>query len=222
VAYVSAGALRTVDLSTCRTRTIVARGASMPLLFSYDGRWIAFGRGKVVSSAGGTVTQPIGAVWRWAWAPRSDALAGITPGGGVVRGGPGGRAAVLAPAGWGATSLAWKPDGRFLAVGRGKFHGPATPDGIQQIVVFGDGGEQRVVYRVPRGQVEPPIVAAWFGTRIYFQPDFGSEAERAPSCARPCRSRDSSSAAAHEPSSSQAATATRRRTSASSPTTART
>jgi WD40-like Beta Propeller Repeat len=175
VAYVSAGALKVVDLGTCATRTVVARGVAMPLAFSHDGRWIAFGRGKVVSASGGKVLMPIGAVWRWAWAPRSDLLAGITPAGGVVEGGPGGPSGVLAPGGWGATSLVWKPDNRALAVGRGKFDGPATPNGIQEIVGF-TAADQHVLYRTPHGQVAPPIVAAWIGQRIYFQPDFGSSA----------------------------------------------
>jgi hypothetical protein len=175
VAYVSAGALKVLDLGTCTTRTIVPRGAAAPLAFSHDGHWIAFGRGKVVSASGGKVLMPIGAIWRWAWAPRSDELAGITPAGGVVQGVPGSPAGVLAPAGWGATSLAWNPENLALAVGRGKFNGPATPKGIQEIVGF-VGADQHVLYRTPHGQVAPPIVAAWIGQHIYFQPDFGSSA----------------------------------------------
>ncbi len=175
MAYVSGGRLKVIDLGSCATRTVVPRGAAAPLSFSHDGKWIAFGRGKVVSASGGKVLMPIGAVWRWAWSPKSDAFAGITPAGGVVRGGPGGPAGVLAPAGWGANSLIWKPDGRSIAVGRGKFNGPATPKGIQQIVAF-VVADHDILYTTPRGQVAPPIVAAWIGQRIYFQPDFGSSA----------------------------------------------
>jgi hypothetical protein len=175
VAYVSAGALRTVDLSTCRTRTIVARGAAAPLAFSHDGRWIAFGRGNVVPADGGRVTRPAGPVWTWKWSPTRDEIAGLDPGNAVVRGGPSARPRVVTPAGWGANSFAWSPDGRSLAVGRGKFNGPATPKGIQQLVVFDDRGS-RVVYRTPPGGIDPPIVSAWIGSRIYFQPDMQNSA----------------------------------------------
>jgi len=175
VAYVSGGALKVLDLGTCETRTVVARGAAMPLAFSHDGRWIAFGRGKVVSARGGRVLEPIGAVYRWTWSPTRDTLAGLTAAQALVEGGPGTEPRVLAPGGWGAMSFAWAPNGRDLAVGRGKFIGPATPKGIQQLVVF-DAQGARVVYRTPRGGIDPPIVAAWIGPRIYFQPDMQNSA----------------------------------------------
>lgn len=175
VAYVAAGALRTLDLGTCATRTVVARGASLPIAFSHDGRWIVFGRGKVVSASGGRVLRPVGPVWRWAWSPTRDELAGLTPAVAVVEGGPGVGARVVAPRAWGANSFAWSPDGRALAVGRGKFPGPATPDGIQQLVVF-DARGSHVVWRAPRGTVEPPDVVAWIGARIFFEPDFANSA----------------------------------------------
>lgn len=175
MAYVSAGALRALDLSTCRTRTVVAHGASLPLAFSHDGRWIAFGYGKVVRAAGGKVLQPAGAVYRWAWSPTRDVLAGLTAGQALVEGGPGLAGRVRAPPGWGAMSFAWAPNGVDLAVGRGKFIGPATPKGIQQLVVF-DANGSHVVYRTPRGGIDPPIVSAWIGPRIYFQPDMQNSA----------------------------------------------
>ena len=171
VAYASAGALEVLDLGTCRTRTLVRHGAEAPVAFSRDGEWIAFGNGSVVSAQGGSVLHPIGSVYRWAWSPSQDVLAGLTTQEGVVQGGPGMKEQVRAPAGWGANSVAWSPDGRSLAVGRGKFHGPATASGIQQLVVFDPAGRMKVVYRTPHGQVAPPFVAAWISTQIFFQPD---------------------------------------------------
>jgi hypothetical protein len=175
VAYVSAGALEVLDLGTCTTRTVVARGAAAPLAFSHDGRWIAFGNGKVVAAAGGKVLQPAGAVYRWTWSPTRDVLAGLTPAEALVEGGPSAAARVVAPAGWGANTFAWAPNGVDLAVGRGKFIGPASPKGIQQLVVFDAHGSQ-VVYRTPRGGIDPPDVSAWIGSRIYFQPDMQNSA----------------------------------------------
>jgi hypothetical protein len=175
IAYVSGGALRVLDLATCSRRTLVPRGAAAPLAFSHDGRWIAFGHGKVVATGGGKVLRPIGGVYRWTWSPTKDVLAGVSPAGAVVEGGPGATGTVLAPPGWGANSLAWAPNGVDLAAGRGKFNGPATPKGIQQLVVF-DARGSHVVYTTPRGQIAPPDVAAWIGPRIYFQPDMQNSA----------------------------------------------
>ena len=175
LAYVSAGALKLLDLATCRSQTLVQRGAAAPVAFSHDGRWIAFRNGKVVSAQGGKVLQPVGAVYRWAWSPTRDVLAGLTPAEALVEGGPGVAGRVRAAAGWGAQSFAWSPNGVDLAVGRGKFDGPATPKGIQQLVVFGASGSH-VVYRTPRGGVDPPIVSAWVGDRIFIQPDMQNSA----------------------------------------------
>jgi hypothetical protein len=72
-------------------------------------------------------------------------------------------------------SFAWSPDGRSLAVGRGKFIGPATPRGIQQLVVF-DARGAHVVYRTPPGGIDPPIVSSWIGGRIFIQPDMQNSA----------------------------------------------
>lgn len=177
VAYTTGGALKLLDLATCRRRTLVAHGAGWPVRFSHDGKWIGFGSAKVVSVHGGKVLQPIGPVYTWAWSPKADVLAGLTSNGAVVQGAPGRPPRVRAPPGWGAQSLAWSPDGLAFAVGRARFRGVPSPKGLQQVVLFFTGRGVQVGYQAPKGQVAPPQVVGWAplprraGTLIFFQPD---------------------------------------------------
>src|SRR5207253_10802569 len=86
VAYLRAGALHVADLSTCRDRVLV-RDAGPPVRWSPDGRWIAFGDGRMVRAAGGAARRPLGtAMASWAWSPTGD-FAGVTRAGGVLAGG---------------------------------------------------------------------------------------------------------------------------------------
>jgi len=123
-----------------------------PVRFSYDGRWVAFGNGAIVSARGGDVVSPLGEVSAWQWSPSSDVLAGVTPGGGVILGGPAARTRVLLPDGSGAEHVSMSPNGRRLAVDVG---------GDRVEVVDIPGGRAVTIYQVSPGTKAPPEVAGW-------------------------------------------------------------
>jgi dipeptidyl aminopeptidase/acylaminoacyl peptidase len=171
VAYLRGGDLHVVDLARCRDRTL-ATGASAPVRWSRDGRFVAFGRASVVSARGGRVRHPIGtASNRWAWSPAADELAGVTSKGGVVLGGPGRGPSRLLPSGWGATGVAFDPSGRTLAVSR--------RSGVWRLDV--STGDTAPVHRVPANRVAPPVLDGWSpdGRWILFWPDFQGSASLA-------------------------------------------
>lgn len=118
-AWTSGGKLRVLDLRTCRSRTLVGRGAA-GASFSADGRFVAFSRG-VVGTHGGPVFRSLNGVW----APRGHTQAAVTKSGGVVLQGPNLPGRRLLPDGWGAGSVAWAPSGEFLVLGRSSFSRPA-------------------------------------------------------------------------------------------------
>lgn len=151
-AWVQDGALRLLDLGSCEERTLVPTGAAAPVRFSPDGRWVAFGGGAIVSAGGGDVVSPLGDVSAWQWSPSANLLAGVTPGGGVVLGGPAASSRVLLPDGTGAEHVAMSPDGRRLAVDVG---------GNRVEVVGIPGGRALTIYRVSPGTKAPPEVAGW-------------------------------------------------------------
>jgi len=119
VAWIDDGALRLVDLGTCKQTTLVATGAEPPARFSFDGRWLAFGQGRVVSAAGGPVQQPFGSsVQAWTWSPTADQLAGVTRDGGLLIAHPGEAPETLLTDGSGIGHVAFAPDGSRLAIDR--------------------------------------------------------------------------------------------------------
>lgn len=150
-AWVTDGALHVLDLDTCEERTIVETGAAPPVRFSRDGGWIAFGDGKLVPTDGGDIQQPAGSLDDWDWSPTDDELAGVTPGAGVVIGGPDRDRQVLSKDGSGANTVAFGPDGAALAVG------------LRDRVAIVDtvDGTTTTVYRVSASTKAPPQVAAW-------------------------------------------------------------
>lgn len=155
LAYLRAGALHLLDLASCRDR-ILARRASAPVRFSADGRWVAFGAGRVVSAAGGTVLRPLAAAGTeraWDWAPGRALVAGATAGGGVLLGGPGVEPRRLLPEGWGASGLRFANDGSLIVA-------RSLSRRRQEVSVLSPPGwRPRLVYRVPPGQFSPPSLA---------------------------------------------------------------
>ena len=171
IAYVRAHSLHVVDLATCRDR-VLARQAGVPVRFSPDGRWIAFGRAKVVSSRGGSVTLPLGKVDdRWSWSPTDDLLAAVRRGG-VVVGGPGRTRRLLVPRSGDASHVKFDPSGRRLAV-----EGPHQSVWVVDVRT----GDRRVLYRTPKGTFAPPIVAGWSPDQrwVLFWPDIENSASLA-------------------------------------------
>lgn len=94
----------------------------MRRLVSADGRHLAYGRSR-------TWIAPVDKPSRrrslpgqaWAWAPRVSAIAVVAPDGAVAVFGLGTRPLAALPRGFGATSIAWTPDGRTLAVSGSRF-----------------------------------------------------------------------------------------------------
>jgi Tol biopolymer transport system component len=152
VAWVSDGALTVIDLGTCRQAALVASGAKPPVRFSADGKWLAFGDGRLVPAAGGPVTRPFGSpVNAWAWSPAEDVLAGVTAGTGVLIVRPGGQPETLLAEGSAIGHLAFAPDGVRLAVDR-------LGTGVQVVDVT--GGKARTVFHEP-DPTRSPKVAGW-------------------------------------------------------------
>jgi hypothetical protein len=152
MAYVHGGSLHLLDLATCEDRVLATRARS-PARFSPDGRWIAFGAGAVVSARSGSVRRALTA-HAWAWAPRGHLLAGITPAGGLVLG-----TRRLLPDGWGASDLAFAPDGSIVVVRSRRTRGSIwilvgprrTPN---QVIAFSSGPPELAA-------VSPIWVAYW-------------------------------------------------------------
>jgi len=152
VAWIAAGRLTVLDVRSCRQVVLVPSDAQPPVRFSPDGRWLAYGDGRVVSIAGGAVQQPFQlAVSAWAWSPTEDILAGVAPSGGVLIAGPGTQARTLIPGGSGVRHLVFAPDGHRLAVDR-------AGTGIQ--VVDLRTGKTLTVFRQP-DPARAPELAGW-------------------------------------------------------------
>ena len=151
VAWVDGGALLLLDLDTCEERTLVQVGAVPPVRFSHDGAWVAFGDGSVVPAAGGDIVSPIGRSEPWQWSPTDDVLAGVTPAGGVVVGGPEEPRRMVLDDGSGAEHVAFSPDGGSLEV--------ASGDRVAVVDVV--DGVTTTVYRVSPGTKAPPLTAGW-------------------------------------------------------------
>jgi hypothetical protein len=115
VAWVRDGAIEVMNLTTCRTRTVVESGAEPPVRFSPDGEWLAFGQGAVIPVRGGDELRPLGAVTEWSWVPQSPVLVGVTAEGGLSLGGPEESPRTLLPDGSGAAHPTISPDGTLVA-----------------------------------------------------------------------------------------------------------
>jgi dipeptidyl aminopeptidase/acylaminoacyl peptidase len=152
VAWIEAGTLRVIDLPTCRQAVLLSTGAAPPVRFSPDGQWLAFGDGRVVPVAGGSVQQSFGSpVTAWDWSPTADLLAGVTQKGGVLIARPGSGPEALLPGGSGVGHVAFSPDGQHLAVDR-------AGRGIQVLDLA--TARARTVLPVP-DPAEVPEVAGW-------------------------------------------------------------
>ncbi|MEA2244901.1 MAG: hypothetical protein QOD24_4457 [Solirubrobacteraceae bacterium] len=171
VTYLRVDAIRVTSLASCRTRTLVPRGADGPLRFSPSGRWIAYGRGTVVSADGRSILRPLGAKavdWTWV-AHHDDLLVGVTAAGGVVSGRPGQTPRRSQPDGWGAFGVVADQDGSRLAIARGSDRRnrdaqiwTADPD---------DPGRPRLAYRLPNATAAVQVAGFTPGGQILFWPN---------------------------------------------------
>jgi hypothetical protein len=151
VAWVEGTDLHVVDLATCRQHALVEGDVAPPVRFSADGKWIAYGAGSYVPATGGKPVDVAGGAASWAWSPREDRLAVVTPGGGVSvvePGGDGEQPRPVLPDGTGASHAMWSPDGAMLAVD--------SPGRVQ--VVDASSGRARTVFTTSGPS---PTVAGW-------------------------------------------------------------
>jgi dipeptidyl aminopeptidase/acylaminoacyl peptidase len=117
VAWVESGALRVVNLPTCRQKVLAPTGAETPVRFSADGRWVAYGGLSYVRSTGGKPVTIASGTHSWAWSPHGARLAFITKNGGVSVAQPGGKTqAIFAPSAGKAGHVLWSPDGTVVAI----------------------------------------------------------------------------------------------------------
>jgi dipeptidyl aminopeptidase/acylaminoacyl peptidase len=152
VAWIETSTLSVIDFGACRQTVLLSTGAAPPVRFSPDGQWLAFGDGRVVSVAGGSVQQPFGSpATAWEWSPTADLLGGVTQNGGVLIARPGSGPETLLPGGSGVGNLAFAPDGQRLAVDR-------AGRGIQVLDLATAGA--RTVLPVP-DPAAVPEVAGW-------------------------------------------------------------
>ena len=115
LAWVDHGRLVLRDLDTCRTTTLVRRGAARPVRFDPQGHLVGFGDAAVVSVEGGRVRHPIGRLDTWQWTGDGHALAGVTPSGRLIEGSS--RASAVTLLRHGGKTFAFSSDGGSVAVG---------------------------------------------------------------------------------------------------------
>lgn len=117
---------------------------------SGDGRWVAF-RNGYVSARGGAVHRISGSL---VWAPRTDSYAVVTGRGGLEVGSPAQPPRRLLPAGWGATTAVFSPDGRSLAVSRTAERGRVEEVWLLHL----DTGLREELFREPRREGAPLLL----------------------------------------------------------------
>ncbi|MGH2746322.1 MAG: hypothetical protein ACRDKB_00135 [Actinomycetota bacterium] len=181
VAYKRDGDLRVADVTSGEDRELVAgavRGEPPHVRVSPDGRWVAYGPGRLAPAAGGRSCAPAGDVFDLEWSPAENVFAGITRRGGVVIARPDGTRHVALPDGWGATSVAWSPDGERIAVGRFARRGSQLRAEAGVYVIDIRAGQTSAVVEYAPDEGIAPEIAAWApdGAWILFFETFGFSA----------------------------------------------
>jgi hypothetical protein len=169
LAFIQGQRLEVLQVTACRARTLVRGGVEPPLRWSADGRYLAYGGGNVVSATDGLSKRPLGRLglgWGsgslgWVWSPKGHRLAGVTTGGGVVVGGPGTKTRRLLPDGWGATSIAWSPNGRLLAVSRSLYLKVPPPYHQEIWLLDLRSAAKRLLLHLPKPEIAPPYLSGF-------------------------------------------------------------
>jgi hypothetical protein len=151
VAFVHAGDLFVLDLTTGVRRVVLRHAGAGPVHWSGDGR--------LVSSGGRIAGGPALPTHELVWAPSGETAAYLTHNAGVVVWTPHGQRRIAAE-GWGATALAWSTDGR-LAIGRALYR----PRPHAQAIWVWDGRRLRRLFALGVGGPEPYPVA-WQAGRV--------------------------------------------------------
>ena len=175
VAYVHGAQVRVLDLGSCRDRALPGK-AAQPLRWGPKAASLDVGTWRVRAASGRRIGPAV------TWSPNGASFARTTGGGGLVGGTTGRASRTLLPRGWGVTTFGFDQSGRKLTVGRSTYTVPNSSRAAnwhQQIwVVDVRTGARRLVYRVPRGRLEPPWIAGWSpdGKWVLFFADLSSSA----------------------------------------------
>jgi hypothetical protein len=183
VGYVRDGALHVADVSEPGDdRVIVPSGVSGPIRWGPFGQWVAYqdatGTVSIIPATGGQACQPLGdAVSSWTWSSSKPILVGVTPGGGVVTGGPETKRTSLQRDGWGAAGApVFDPSGVLAAVVR-EVAGEAPS---LWTVDRRNGATRRILEVSSQGVIPVPVAWSPDGRWILFWADTpGDEASAA-------------------------------------------
>ena len=165
VAFLDGHKLVVLDLATGKRTVALAHAPPGPIRWSGDG--------KLLSDGGRVVGGPALPTDRLVWAPSGETAAYERQDGTVVVWSPG-RSRTAVPGPWGATSLAWGPNGA-LALGRYVCHVPCGIPLHQEVWIWQDGSLRRVAGPL-RGVVRPVVTGFTGDGRVLWWADIQGSA----------------------------------------------
>ena len=175
VAFAANEGLHKVDVASGQIETLVSSGiranAGAPVRFSPSGRWISFGPGRLIPSAGGPVCLPSpDDLHQLTWSPLEDIFVAKTRDGRLVNGGPSHPLTEIAAPELGTTNFVFDPSGTRLAVGRVTEEG----SGAVAVIDLENGTTTDVLSLAPESGLVPEI-ATWSpdGDWILYWETFG-------------------------------------------------
>lgn len=169
LAFIRDRQIDVLELASCRIRSLARTDVEPPLRWSPDGRYLAYGAGNIVNATTGETSRPLGKLalgWGsgspgWVWSPAGHRLAGVSANGGVVLGGPGAKTKWLLRDGWGATSIAWSPNGRTLAVSRSLYLKVPPPYHQEIWLLDLRTGGKRLLFHLVRPHLAQPYLSGF-------------------------------------------------------------